>query len=31
VQFAASLIKTFHYRNKKLAADTANGTRAAVD
>ena len=31
VQFAASLIKTFHYRNKKLAADTANGARATVD
>jgi hypothetical protein len=31
VQFAASLIKTFHYRNKKLAANTANGTRATVD
>ena len=31
VQFAASLIKTFHYRNKKLAADTANGARAAAD
>ena len=31
VQFAASLIKSFHYRNKKLAADTANGARTAVD
>ena len=31
VQFAASLIKSFHYRNKKLAAETANGARAAVD
>ena len=28
VQFAASLIKTFHYRRKKLAADTATGARA---
>ena len=31
VQFAASLIKTFHYRSKKLAADTATGARAPVD
>jgi c-di-GMP-binding flagellar brake protein YcgR len=28
VQFAASLIKTFHYRRTKLAADTATGARA---
>ncbi len=31
VQFAASLIKTFHYRRKKLAAGTATGARAPVD
>jgi hypothetical protein len=30
VQFAASLIKTFHYRRKKLAAGTATGARAPV-
>ena len=28
VEFATSLIKTFHYRRKKLAADTATGARA---
>jgi c-di-GMP-binding flagellar brake protein YcgR len=31
VQFATSLIKTFHYRRKKLAAGTASGARAPVD
>jgi hypothetical protein len=31
VQFATSLIKTFHYRRKKLAADTATGARAPGD
>jgi len=31
VQFAASLIKTFHYRRKKLAAGTTTGARAPVD
>jgi hypothetical protein len=28
VQFAACLIKTFHYRRKKLGTDTATGARA---
>jgi len=31
VHFAASLIKTFHYRRKKLAADTTTGARTPVD
>ena len=31
VQFATSLIKTFHYRRKKLAAGAATGARAPVD
>jgi hypothetical protein len=31
VQFATSLIKTFHYRRKKLAGDTATAAPAAVD
>jgi len=31
VQFAASLIKTFHYRRKKLAAGTATGAHAPAD
>jgi c-di-GMP-binding flagellar brake protein YcgR len=30
VQFAASLIKTFHYRRKKLAASTATVARKAA-
>jgi hypothetical protein len=30
VQFATSLIKTFHYRRKKLAARTVPGARAPV-
>ena len=30
VRFATSLIKTFHYRRTKLAADTATGARAPV-
>jgi c-di-GMP-binding flagellar brake protein YcgR len=30
VQFATSLIKTFHYRRTKLAADTAAGAHAPV-
>ena len=30
VQFATSLIKTFHYRRKKLIVDTATGGQAAV-
>jgi hypothetical protein len=31
VQFATSLIKTFHYRRKKLAAGTATGAHAPAD
>lgn len=31
VQFATSLIKTFHYRRKKLAVDATTGTRAPAD
>jgi c-di-GMP-binding flagellar brake protein YcgR len=30
VRFATSLIKTFHYRRTKLAANTATGARAPV-
>ena len=30
VKFATSMIKTFHYRRKKLAADTAPGARTPV-
>jgi hypothetical protein len=30
VQFATSLIKTYHYRHNKLAADTATGACAAI-